>query len=46
MPKLRLLLALGILLTLSSFLAKPRPTLYLIGDSTVRNTGAGQQGWG
>jgi rhamnogalacturonan acetylesterase len=47
MAKLRLLLALGALLC-SAFLAKPkpRPTLYLIGDSTVRNTGAGQQGWG
>jgi lysophospholipase L1-like esterase len=48
MPKFRLLLALGFLLTLSAFLSKPKPTptLYLIGDSTVRNTGAGQQGWG
>jgi lysophospholipase L1-like esterase len=46
MRKLQLLLALGALLSLSAFLAKPRPTLYLIGDSTVRNTGAGQQGWG
>jgi lysophospholipase L1-like esterase len=48
MPKARLLLALGFLLTLSAFLSKPKPTptLYLIGDSTVRNTGAGQQGWG
>jgi rhamnogalacturonan acetylesterase len=46
MLKSRLLLALALLLTLSAFLAKPRPTLYLIGDSTVRNTGAGQQGWG
>ncbi len=46
MPKIRLLLALSALLFFSAFLAKPRPTLYLIGDSTVRNTGAGQQGWG
>jgi lysophospholipase L1-like esterase len=48
MPKARLLLALCFLLTLSAFLSKPKPTptLYLIGDSTVRNTGAGQQGWG
>jgi lysophospholipase L1-like esterase len=46
MRKFHLLLALSLLLTLSAFLAKPRPTLYLIGDSTVRNTGAGQQGWG
>jgi len=48
MLKIRLLLVLSALLTLSAFLSKPKPTptLYLIGDSTVRNTGAGQQGWG
>ena len=46
MIKLRLLLAFGALLIFSAFLAKPTPTLYIIGDSTVRNTGAGQQGWG
>ncbi|MGI4863009.1 MAG: rhamnogalacturonan acetylesterase [Janthinobacterium lividum] len=48
MSKLRLLLAFGALLCFSAFLAKPKPvpTLYLIGDSTVRNTGAGQLGWG
>ena len=46
MVKFRLLLALGALLGFSAFLAKPTPTLYIIGDSTVRNTGAGQLGWG
>ena len=46
MTKLRLLLAFGALLCCSAFLAKPVPTLFIIGDSTVRNTGAGQLGWG
>lgn len=48
MPNPRLLLALAFLLALSAFLPKaaPTPTLFIIGDSTVRNTGAGQQGWG
>ena len=42
------LLALALLLALSAFLPPlaPTPTLCLIGDSTVRNTGVGQQGWG
>lgn len=30
---------------LSSFM-QPKPTLYIIGDSTVRNTGVNQMGWG
>ena len=46
MSKFRLLLAFSALLCLSAFLAKPVPTLFIIGDSTVRNTGAGQLGWG
>ncbi len=48
MSKILLLLALGFLLTLSAFIVKPKPvpTLFIIGDSTVRNTGAGQLGWG
>lgn len=48
MPHPRLLLALALLLALSAFLPKPAPTptLYLIGDSTVRNTTPGYQGWG
>ena len=31
---------------LASNLPKPKPTLYIIGDSTVRNTNAGYGGWG
>jgi lysophospholipase L1-like esterase len=48
MLRFRLLLALGFLLSLSAFLSKPGPvpTLYLIGDSTVRNPTPGYQGWG
>ena len=46
MLKLRLVLAFGTLLIFSAFLAKPVPTLYLIGDSTVRNTTPGYEGWG
>lgn len=46
MAKFRLLLVLGALLGCWAFLPKPTPTLYIIGDSTVRNTGAGQMGWG
>ncbi|TDN35897.1 rhamnogalacturonan acetylesterase [Hymenobacter sp. UV11] len=43
-----LLLALAALLALTAFLPRPAPTptLFIIGDSTVRNTGPGQQGWG
>jgi rhamnogalacturonan acetylesterase len=33
-------------LLLSSFLFSERPTLYIIGDSTVRNTNRPQCGWG
>ena len=34
------------LLLLSSFILPDKPTLYLIGDSTVRNTNRPQCGWG
>jgi len=34
------------LLLLSSFIFSERPTLYIIGDSTVRNTNRPQCGWG
>lgn len=41
------LLALFALLCASTaFVKPPKPTLYLIGDSTVRNTNAPQAGWG
>jgi rhamnogalacturonan acetylesterase len=48
MTKPRLLLALAFLLVISAFIRKPAPTptLYLIGDSTVRNTNTPQVGWG
>jgi rhamnogalacturonan acetylesterase len=48
MLKPRLLLALAFLLIASAFIRKPAPTptLYLIGDSTVRNTNTPQVGWG
>ncbi|GGK77829.1 rhamnogalacturonan acetylesterase [Rufibacter glacialis] len=38
-----LLLAAGLL---AGFTQKTKPTLYIIGDSTVRNTGDGYGGWG
>ncbi|MFD3003335.1 rhamnogalacturonan acetylesterase [Pontibacter toksunensis] len=31
---------------LAGFIQKPKPTLYIIGDSTVRNTNEGYGGWG
>ena len=39
---------LALLLALTAFISKPKPTptLYIIGDSTVRNTTAGYEGWG
>ena len=45
--KSRLLLPFALLLLLTSFI-KPAPTLtlFLIGDSTVNNSGKGQLGWG
>jgi rhamnogalacturonan acetylesterase len=46
--KTKHLLAAGALLFLLASFGKPapRPTLFLIGDSTVRNTNAPQVGWG
>lgn len=45
--KSALALLIVLLVTLSSFIfKKERHTLYIIGDSTVRNTGANQAGWG
>jgi lysophospholipase L1-like esterase len=42
-----LLAAAALLFALASFTKpSPPPTLYLIGDSTVNNTGKGQAGWG
>ena len=43
---MRRLLILFLALSALAFRPAPRPTLFLIGDSTVRNTAAGQQGWG
>lgn len=40
------LLLLGPGLILTGFGRQPIPTLYIIGDSTVRNTNAGYGGWG
>jgi len=40
-----ILLAL-LILPFSAMAQQPLPTLYIIGDSTVKNTTAGQQGWG
>ena len=31
---------------ITAFLVAPKPTLYIIGDSTVNNTNAGFMGWG
>lgn len=31
---------------LAGFIQKPKPTLYIIGDSTVKNTNEGYSGWG
>jgi lysophospholipase L1-like esterase len=39
-------LAVLVLLTSFTLLYKPKPTLYIIGDSTVRNTNEPQMGWG
>ncbi|MGC4104324.1 rhamnogalacturonan acetylesterase [Ferruginibacter sp.] len=46
--KLRTVFLLTIVIALSSFLLlkKEKPTLYIIGDSTVRNTNRPQCGWG
>jgi rhamnogalacturonan acetylesterase len=41
-----LLALLALCCALTAFLKPPKPTLYLIGDSTVRNTNAPQAGWG
>jgi lysophospholipase L1-like esterase len=38
------LLVIAVLIT--AFALKSKPTVYIIGDSTVRNTGKGQAGWG
>jgi len=37
---------LALVLSLTTFLQPDRPTLYIIGDSTVRNTNRPQCGWG
>ncbi len=42
----RIVLAAISLLLLSSFIFLEKPTLYIIGDSTVRNTNRPQCGWG
>ncbi|WP_324671272.1 rhamnogalacturonan acetylesterase [Hymenobacter sp. GOD-10R] len=43
LPVVKLLVLFGLL---AAFQKPKRPTLYLIGDSTVRNTNAPQMGWG
>ncbi|MBF9141122.1 rhamnogalacturonan acetylesterase [Hymenobacter properus] len=45
-PKLLLPLALLVLFLASFRKPGPPPTLFIIGDSTVNNTGKGQMGWG
>ena len=40
------ILSFAICLTLTAFFIPSKPTLYIIGDSTVRNTGRPQCGWG
>jgi len=37
---------LAIVLLVTAFNIQNKPTIYIIGDSTVRNTGKGQAGWG
>lgn len=37
---------LAVVLLISAFSIQSKPTVYIIGDSTVRNTGKGQAGWG
>ncbi|WP_188814288.1 rhamnogalacturonan acetylesterase [Hymenobacter cavernae] len=44
--RLRTAVLLAVLGLLAAFQKPQRPTLYLIGDSTVRNTNAPQMGWG
>ncbi|MBC7913486.1 MAG: rhamnogalacturonan acetylesterase [Pyrinomonadaceae bacterium] len=36
----------AIVLLIAAFTFQNKPTVYIIGDSTVRNTGTGQAGWG
>ncbi|MCW3093938.1 MAG: family lipase [Ferruginibacter sp.] len=43
---MKLVISLSILLTSIFIFQKEKPTLYLIGDSTVRNTNRPQCGWG
>lgn len=37
---------LAIVVIVTAFTIQNKPTVYIIGDSTVRNTGKGQAGWG
>lgn len=37
---------LAVVLLITAFNIQSKPTVYIIGDSTVRNTGKGQAGWG
>jgi len=43
---MKLFFGLSLILTSFIFLKKDKPTLYIIGDSTVRNTNRPQCGWG
>ena len=40
------LILLVLVVFITAFSLKEKPTVYIIGDSTVRNTGKGQAGWG
>jgi rhamnogalacturonan acetylesterase len=43
---MKLFFSISIIFTSIFFFQKEKPTLYIIGDSTVRNTNRPQYGWG